>query len=438
MKRKFITALILLATLLPQLMWLSSCKEEEKPAPSSPKKYTGEGSNLMENDLFGKMPSELYTLFADAVRDGVDISEGIGAYNLSAALSGKRRLSLKDGIFAFSEGGTVMCAASLAYGDVRFVTLSEDGSDYVLSESVASTNTAVFEWLPKTKTAIDLAEEYFELPKISENDASLGDDFVYYLTETYAKGLVETAFAAYRCTELGVLPNELEPSELEKIEKSASEFAEKTELKIGFGLKMNRVESVKLVFSADGVAEYTEGGLDCVSFDVTVRLDSSGKRLSSLEGEISERSASFGNVAASFDITTVFNTGGELVHISADIDTKSKGVKIGEELVEDEKKTVLGNRETGIKIKFSPLSKIESIDLRISDISYREGVADTAYSNIAYAVRAGAFGNKNPAELSVSYSIDGVKMTLGGEAVTGEAAEAIELPEKVKSLLGTG
>ncbi len=437
MKRKILILLTVLSLFLGVILIPSCGKEKQTEKKPAAPEYTGEGSNLIKNDLFGKAPSELFTLFSEALREGSDIAGSLNDYKLSAALSGKRRLALAGGVLAYSENGVVKLAASLGTDTgVKLVTLTEDGAEYVLNEGLNSANDTAFLWLPKIKDALYFAEEHFSLPKVDGENTTLGEDGIYYLSEDYVNLLVTTVFSAYRCTEMGVLPSELSPGELAEIEASALEFGEKTKLKLGFGLQMKRVQSVKLSFSVDDASAITDGEVDFIEADVEIGLDSGGEHLRFAKGFLSEKRKETESAEIDFDLSTVFNTGGKLVHISADVNAKFDGAKIGEETSGDSTDPVIGSREARLVLSLNPYSKAESINLNFSDVSYRDGEAEAAYANTAYSVRLGAFSSIEPTQISVSYTVDGVKMTLGGEAVMGNAATAPELPERAKELLG--
>ncbi len=416
MKRKILSLIAAAGLLLGIALGAASCGKEEAPIATPVEAYTGDGKNILNNELYGASFSDITGLFFTNMNDDFDLQGLLDAYDVGA--TGQTwELCLKDGLFVFNQDGKTKYAAQYDSDGFKFVSLSEDDepdSEPSYEIKTIATIEPLLDRIPVIIDSVMLAEEYFGLPEIKESDIVKGDDKLHYLTEGYTDTLVNAVISAYYCITNGISSDELTEDMLATINDYAETFAEASTVKIGIGLTMKNISSLKIDFYAEGIEEYTSDKFEDLNFNVMLTLDSSRDHISNINGAYSTKAAGGGDIDLEFDIDTRFNTKDEFSSIDAKLKLAMSGVNVG-----SEQTPVIGNRASEISLKFSPLSKTQSIYL-----SYDEKVAgsdgeNSVYSDTGYILAVDSFWEETP-ELIYTIRIDGASNSYNAKLAMGD------------------
>ncbi len=440
MKRRFSAIFALAVFLILQASFLFSCENEE-PAQSREEipKYSTPGDNFVKSELEGAQLSSVVGIFANALEKDANTAGIVNEYDFQGDFPFKEKIIIKDGVFYHTkwEGGrdTVKQAAAFGEDGLKLISYSEKDSEYILNDTVQTSNTKLFSWIPKIQEAIVFAEENLDLPAISLSDTEPGEDGFLYLSDEYSSKIVSLVYTAYVCISENLPPHE---ANLEEISARSQELLEKTSLKIGIGLDMKRIAAAKIVCFAEGISDYTNSELSDLDFDIQIKLDSSYKNTKSVSGYYRSKSDKNGSIDIDrISISAVRDKKGTPKIIKADVSAKLTGVEIGTD--EDTGMPVIGERDISLKLVFNPFDMEKSVDLDFYDTAANPETGEKTTTSIV--VDIDSFRGEGSAYIKYlivipSFNINWDNPEKQDTVKTGSDIKAPSLPDEAKALLG--
>ena len=307
--------------------------------------------------------------------------------------------------------------------------------------------------------ALLVAEEYFGLSQVTEDDFVKGNDGFFYLTDSYTRTLVQALINAAFC-----IQNELDPkdfanlSEDEKnaLSELAGSIASDSKPRLGFGMRMRRIQAVRFAVENMPLGEYTNGEYEKITLDLTVTLDSARRSVENAKLDLALVSEKNGNVDLHVDFLGYYSdTDGEISYLglNAEVTMTDAHVHTKETLNRDEV-AVWGDRHLKLKLAFDSaftatggnlielFYQNESTPKRLEyaeDAVLKNEEKDRFITAKNYTQKFDIKMNRDENKIGripCDISRGSVRATFTGSYKYGNAANPTPLSDEVKNLLG--
>ena len=369
MKNRIISLLLAFVFVLSMTFSFSACTTEEEPSvtpiPDEPR-YDGSKEDVM-TELSDISLGEVLDVFENAIAENSDIGALLGAYKFSAQVppnmfmkdKGTTKIYINDGILSvFNNEEELYLAAK--DGRLSSVIRSEkktDGMYIVGGTEQGSVVDGALGAIIMLDEYLSFAEEHFGIGLIEEDDLEAGESGFYFLSDSYMKELAVAVLSAAYCIENGITAEEFSATDEEtasQIKANAEELVGAFSPRIGIGLKMRRINAIRLAINAPDVKEYTEGELSSASVDVLLNLNLDRTRVEKCSAEFNLVSDEHGSLEAKIAFENYYNSLDELTSLKLSVDASAQDARVHlKETKSEDNVIVKGNRTLSVDILYN-------------------------------------------------------------------------------------
>lgn len=367
MNKRILSLLLCGVIAFSALFGFCACEKAEDPAPVTPPPTTPEYDGSAEDvttELSELSFTEAIGIFKDAIENSSDISSTLGRFKVEAEIpenmfskKGKTYVDLADGVISLVNkeeeyylgfvDGALSSVIKAEKTDGKYESSST--GQYQPAEALGAA--ALLE------EALLVAEEYFGLSQVTEDDFVKGDDGFFYLTDSYTRTLVQALINAAFC-----IQNELDPEDFASLpadeKNTLSELADTvvsaSKPKLGFGMRMRNIQAVRFAVENMPMGEYTNGEYDSITVDLTVTLDSTRRSVEKARLDLALVSEKRGDIDLHLDFLGYYSdTDGEISYfaLNAEVSMTDAHVHTKETLNNDDV-AVWGDRHFVVKLAF--------------------------------------------------------------------------------------
>ena len=469
MKKRILSLLLCAVLLLSFACGLFACEKEENPAPVTPPPTTPEYDGSAEDvttELSELSFTEAIGIFKDAIQNSTDISSTLGKFKVEAEIpenmlskKGKTYVNLADGVISMVNKEEEYYFGFVDGALASVIRTEETDGKYESSSTGQYQPAEALGAVALLEEALLVAEEHFGLSQITEDDFVKGDDGFFYLTDSYTRTLVKALVNAAFC-----IQNELDPKDfanLSEDEKNTlSELADAivsdSKPKLGFGMRMRKIQAVRFAIENMPMGEYTGGEYDSITVDLTVTLDSTRRSVEKASLDLALVSEKRGDIDLHLDFLGYYSdTDGEISYLglNAEVSMTDAHVHTKETLNNDDV-AVWGDRHFVLKLAFDSaftatggnlielFYQNESTPKRLEyaeDAVLKNEEKDRFMTAKNYTQKFDIKMNRDENKIGripCDISKGSVRATFTGSYKYGNAANPAPLSDEVKNLLG--
>lgn len=356
MKKRIFALLLALSTLI--LSVLSSCSDE-KPATKPPSPEVESEPEDVKNELVNASLSDIIELVRDAVSSGAGLESLADSVRFSGTLPANGTLNIPasglylcDGILTFISDKEV---SYFGFKNGTLTKITNEAESDVLADLGIKADTN--DLLSLLGHAIRISEKHLDLGRIKEEDITEGSDGLFYLSDSYISSTLIGLYVSVGLISEGYNEDNADTAPvalLEELETSAKMLAESTKLKIGFGMKMRRITSVKVDLDAKEIDELTEGALTSARINATLKFNATRDKIAQLKFTGLTTDETFGAAFMSAEYEATYGSTGSPIVIEAKIDSSVERTDIAnKKLASGASVTVSGGNSISLEIGYN-------------------------------------------------------------------------------------